>query len=37
MPAAMTAKDRQVSKPATDDYRSNFDKIFGGGEEPEDY
>ena len=33
----MTAKDRPVSKPATDDYRSNFDKIFGGGEEPEDY
>ena len=25
----MTAKDRPVSKPATDDYRSNFDKIFG--------
>ena len=30
----MSAKDRPVSKPATDDYRSNFDKIFGGGEAP---
>ena len=28
----MTAKDRPVSKPATDDYRTNFETIFGGKE-----
>lgn len=26
----MTAKDKPVSKPASDEYRSNYDKIFGG-------
>ena len=33
----MTAKDRPVSKPATDAFRDGHDRIFGGGEEPEDY
>lgn len=25
----MTAKDRPVSKPATDNYRDNYDRVFG--------
>lgn len=29
----MSAKDKPVSKPASDAYRDNFDKIFGKKEE----
>ena len=30
----MTAKDRPVSKPATDDYRAGYDAIFGNDGDP---